>query len=203
MTCSGRGVRQLGFVDMLLGEEPVEGLLLVGAYRDTEVDAAHPLAAPLSRWREKADVRHVRLDNLAVPDSVAMVAEMLHVDPPAAASLVEVIEPHTGGNPYETVELLNALRSEGAFVATAAGWRWDAGAVRAHLGHSEVAGLLAARVEAMPSTSRQTVEAMACLGGRAELSLLQTATGAPRGRGGTGTGARPRRGSSGGGARGA
>ena len=175
------GRTPVGFVDMLLGEEPVGGLLLVGAYRDTEVDAAHPLAAPLSRWREKADVRHVRLDNLAVPDSVAMVAEMLHVDLPTAASLVEAIEPRTGGNPYETVELLNALRSEGAFVATAVGWRWDAVAVRHHLGQSEVAGILAARVEAMPSTSRQTVEAMACLGGRAELSLLQTATGAPAG----------------------
>ena len=175
------GRTPVGFVEMLLGEEPVRGLLLVGAYRDPEVDAAHPLAAPLSRWRERADVRHVRLDNLAVADSVAMVAEMLHVDPPTAASLVEAIEPRTGGNPYEMVELLNALRSEGAFVATAAGWRWDAVAVRDHLGHSEVAGILAARVEAMPSTSRQTVEAMACLGGRAELSLLQTATGAPAG----------------------
>ena len=90
-----------------------------------------------------------------------------------------MISPHTGGNPYETVELLNALRRDGVLTATAAGWRWDAAAVRAHLGRSEVAGLLAARVEAMPAPSRQLVEAMACLGGRAELSLLQTATAAP------------------------
>ena len=141
--------------------------------------------------------------NLPLSGSVAMVAEMLHVDPPTAASLVEVIEPHTGGNPYETVELLNALRSEGVLLATAAGWRWDAVAVRNHLGQSEVAELLAARVEAMPATSRQSVEAMACLGGRAELSLLQTATGDPAGAVEAGFGARPRRGSSGGGTRGA
>ena len=38
----------------MLGDEPVEGLLLVGAYREGDVDAAHPLAAPLSRWREQA-----------------------------------------------------------------------------------------------------------------------------------------------------
>ena len=47
------------------------------------------------------------------PGSVAMVAEMLHVDRAAAAGLVEVIDPHTSGNPYETVELLNALRRDG------------------------------------------------------------------------------------------
>ena len=51
--------------------------------------------------------------------------------------------------------------------------------MRARLGESEVAGLLAARVDAMPPASRPLVEAMACLGGRAELSLLQAATGAP------------------------
>ena len=45
--------------------------------------------------------------------------------------------------------------------------------MRAHLGRSEVAELLAARVDALPSVSRQMLEAMACLGGRAELSLLQ------------------------------
>ena len=203
MTCSGPGARPLGFVDLVLSEEPIEGLLLVGAYREDDVDAAHPLAAPLSRWRDQAGVRHLRLDNLPVSGLVAMVAEMLHVDPAAAAGLVEVIEPHTCGNPYETVELLNALRRDGVLAATAAGWRWDAAAVRAHLGRSEVAGLLAARVEAMPAPSRQMVEAMACLGGRAELSLLQTATGAPAGVVEQRAGARPRRGPAGGGARGA
>jgi signal transduction histidine kinase len=110
-----------------------------------------------------------------------MVAEMLHVDPATAAGLAEVIEPHTSGNPYETVELLNALRRDGVLAATTAGWRWDEAAVRAHLGQSEVAGLPAARVEAMPSSSRQMLEAMACLGGRAGLSLLQAATGTPAG----------------------
>ena len=48
-----------------------------------------------------------------------------------------------------------------------------------HLGRSEVAGLLAARVEALPAASREMVEAMACLGGRVELSVLQAATGEP------------------------
>ncbi len=169
----------LGFVDLVLCEEQIDGLLLVGAYREDDVDAAHPLAAPLSRWREQAGVRHLRLVNLPASGSVTMVAEMLHLDPAAAASLAEIIEPHTHGNPYETVELLNALRRDGVLTAGAAGWQWDEAAVRAHTGQSEVAGLLAARVHALPPPSRAMVEAMACLGGRAKLSLLQTASAEP------------------------
>ena len=166
------GGTPLGFVDLVLSEEPVDGLLLVGAYREGDVDAAHPLAAPLSRWRDQATVRHLRLDNLPQPSLTAMVAEMLRVDLATAAGLAAVTEPHTRGNPYETVELLNALRRDGLLTATAAGWRRDAAAVRAYLGHSEVAGLLAVRAAALPEESREVAEAMACLGGRAEPSLL-------------------------------
>jgi signal transduction histidine kinase/predicted Ser/Thr protein kinase len=173
------GRTPLGVVDLVLSEEPVDGLLLVGAYREDDMDAAHPLAAPLSRWRDQAGVQHLRLVNLSVPSVVPMVAEMLHVSAAAAAGLVEVIEPHTSGNPYATVELLNALRRDGVLTATTAGWRWDAAAVRAHVGQSEVAGLLTARLDAMPPPSREVVEAMACLGGRAELNLLQIATAEP------------------------
>ena len=173
------GGTPLGFVDLVLSEAPVEGLLLIGAYRDGDVDAAHPLAAPLSRWLDQVTVRHLRLGGLPGPSLAAMVAEILRVDRATAEGLAEVIEPHTRGNPYETVELLNALCRDGLLGATAAGWRWDPTAVAAHLGRSEAAGLATARVAAIPPRSRAMVEAMACLGGRAELSLLQAATGEP------------------------
>jgi len=168
----------LGFVDLLLSEEQVEGLFLVGAYREDEVTASHPLAPMISRWQRQTQLQQVRLANLPAASSVTMVAEMLHVDSAAAGGLAEVISPYTSGNPYETVELLNLLRGDGVLTATAAGWRWDDAAVRAHVGQSELTGVLAARVESMPEQSRAVLEAMACLGGRAELSLVQTATAA-------------------------
>jgi signal transduction histidine kinase len=173
------GSTPLGFVDLVLTEEPIEGLMLAGAYREGEVDTAHPLTAPLARWREQAGVRHLRLAGLAAAGVATMVAEMLQADEAAVASLAEAIAPHTGGNPYETVELLNALRRDGLLTATAAGWQWDEAAVRAHLGRSEAAGLTMARVAVIPPASGAMVEAMACLGGRAGLSLLQAATGEP------------------------
>ncbi|MEV0131104.1 AAA family ATPase [Dactylosporangium sp. NPDC050688] len=172
------GRTPLGFVDLVLNAEPIDGLLLVAAYREGDVDAVRPLAAARSRWCDQPGVRHLRLANLPVAGTVTMVAEMLHVDDAAAADLGEAISPHTSGNPYETVELLNALRRDGLLTA-GAGWRWDAAAVRTHLGRPEVAGLPAARADALPGQSRLMVEAMACLGGRAELGVLQTAVGEP------------------------
>jgi signal transduction histidine kinase/energy-coupling factor transporter ATP-binding protein EcfA2 len=167
----------IGFVDLVLREEPIDGLLLVAAYRDGVVDTSHPLADPLSRWSEQAGLLHVRLDNLAPSGLAELVADMLHVDVPAAAGLAAAIEPRTGGNPYETVELLDALRRDGVLVPAAGGWRWDEAAVRRHLGRPEVGRLATARVDALPARSRDVVHAMACLGGRAEIAVLQVATG--------------------------
>ena len=170
------GRTPLGVVDLVLSDDQIDGLFLVGAYRESD-DPAESLAALLSRWPEQAGVTQVRLANLTTPSLVTMVAEMLRVDPATAADLVQGIEPHSSGNPYETVELVNALRRDGVLTATAEGWRWDEAAVRTRLGKSEVATLVAARVEAMPATSRHLLEAMAALGGSAELSMLQAATG--------------------------
>ncbi|NMO50055.1 AAA family ATPase [Actinoplanes sp. TBRC 11911] len=173
----GGGV-PLGFVDMVLSNEGSEGLLLVAAYREGHVDPSHALAAMLERWSEAA-VPHVALENLTGPDLVAMLSETLHVAPAAADELGEVLQPHCHGNPYETVELLNALRRDGVLTAAPDGWRWDPAAVRAHLTQAEAGGLSAARVAAMPERSRRAVEAMACLGGRAKLSVLEIAIAAP------------------------
>ena len=93
------GGTPLGFVDLVLSEEPVDGLLLVGAYREGDVDAAHPLAAPLSRWRDQATVRHLRLGNLPEPGLAAMVADMLRVDLVTVAGLAGADRAAYAGQP--------------------------------------------------------------------------------------------------------
>src|SRR4029077_10140659 len=191
------GRTPLGVVDVVLGEEPIDGLLLVGAYRDDDVAATQLLAAMVPRWRDQPGVHHLRLDNLPPSSVVAMVADMLRVDTATAAALTGILAPHTSGNPYEVVELLNGLRGQGALTGTESGWSWDEPALREHLSRSDIAELLAARVRAMPAPTRDMVQAMACLGGRIELDVPRTAVaeapgvgqeraGAPGGGGGPG-----------------
>jgi signal transduction histidine kinase len=167
------GPTSVGVIDLVFREQ-VEGLLLVAAYRD-EVDPAHPLATSLSQWRQQPGVTHLHLLNLVPSNESALVAEILRVDHAAAGALAELIEPHTRGNPYETVEVLNTLRQQGILAPTSTGWSWDEPAVRSLLTRSKVAELAMARLAALPSASRDVLAAMACLGGRAELSVLAAA----------------------------
>src|SRR5262249_25813410 len=64
------GRTPLGFVDQIFSSvENIEGLLFVGAYRDSEVDATHPLAAMVDRWdRQQGGPTRLQLDNLSLAD---------------------------------------------------------------------------------------------------------------------------------------
>jgi diguanylate cyclase (GGDEF)-like protein len=174
------GAGPIALVDAVLNEPERSGLLLVCAYRDAEVDAAHPLTAMLARWRQPGSApRQIRLHNLSVAGLGALFAEMLRLAPPRAAELAEVVAVRTGGNPYDSLELLNALRREGTLMPGADGWQWDPMAVRRHLGRADVVELLIARIDALPAETGALLEMVACLGGEVAPDLLGAASDRP------------------------
>ena len=170
------GPGSIKFVDALLSDEGLSGLLLVSAYRDAEVDVAHPLTPMLARWdRHGLSPARLALRNLASSDLGALLQEMLRLSPEAAARLAEVVGERTGGNPFDTVELVNALRHDGALGLGEGGWQWDAAAIRRHIGRGEVVDLLKRRMDRLPAPTCHLLETMACLSGEVEISLLQDA----------------------------
>ncbi len=169
------GATPLGLIDQLLtGEEEVEGLVTVVAYRDTEVHETDPLGPLLPRWKGRPE--HLRLENLDRGSLIAMVAEMLHAPTDVVCDLAVSIFELTSGNPHETVELLNALRREDVLRPTGSGWWWDPAAIAKRLARQNVAQVMRARVDRMPVAARRVLEAMACLGNEVRLDVLRTAT---------------------------
>lgn len=166
------------FIDNVLNDTRLPGLLLVGAYRATEVDATHPLSDMLSRWARLASAPlQLQLQNLPPADLGALLGEMLRLAPGPAAQLARAISTNTQGNPFDTVELVNALRRDGALVPGKDGWHWEAATIRRFIGHGNVVDLLTDRIALLPPTSQQLLTIMACLGGGLGLDLLQAASG--------------------------
>jgi PAS domain S-box-containing protein len=167
----------LRIVDTLLRDDNLRGLLLVGAFREADRHTTEPLASMLSRW-ERLVPRplQLRLQNLPPAKLALLLEEMLRMPPDQAALLAQDLGERTGGNPYDTVELLNALRHEGLLVHGDTGWSWDTGQIRRYVGRSEVAELLAARMNRLPPYARALLELMACLSGELEPSVLEAAS---------------------------
>ena len=176
------GPAAFGFLDAVLDEPELPGVLVLGAFREAEVDAAHPLTAVLARLHRTSATSgggELRLANLPPGDLGALLAEVLRLPVVEVAPLAEALGARTGGNPFDTLELLNALRRDGALVPDGDRWCWDPVTVRRFVGSGDVVDLLAARIEALPAPGRHLLEVMACLGGDVDLRLLQVACGEP------------------------
>ncbi|MRV70399.1 diguanylate cyclase [Duganella sp. FT92W] len=164
---------QFALIDHLLTDGTLRGLLLVGAYRDLDIGPRHALTAMSPRWqRLEALAPLLRLDNLPQAGLGELLAGMLRLPAADAEALAADLLPLAGGNPYDTVELVNALRREGVLTLEQGGWHWDAAAVRRHAGAGGVLAALAARMAALPSPAPQLLETMACLGGEVAPALL-------------------------------
>jgi len=168
----------LGLLDAVLMDEGLRGLLVVAAYRDAAVDATHPLAAMLARWQRLGAMPEVlRLDNLPPDDLGRLIGQILRLPPAQAAALAAAVATHSGGNPYDTVELLNALRHEGILSPQERGWLWDDAALRRYVGQGNVLDLLATRIGRLPLPTAALLDTMACLGGEIRRDLLRAASG--------------------------
>ncbi len=167
------GPATLDFVDDVVTGQCPAGVLLVGTYRDSAVDAAHPLSGLLARWRRTAaPPLEVRLTNLPPTDAEALIGEMLRQPPSDVVSLADAVRRHTDGNPFDTVEFLNMLRDEDILRLTDEGWTWDTDGLDRPIAQGDVLSLLTARISALPAATRDLLQVMACLGGEVDLDLL-------------------------------
>ena len=154
------------------------GLMVVAATRALSTETACPLTAALLRLEAAGTgPRRLRLENLGPNCLSELVGGMLRMPADDARPLAAVIGARTGGNPFDTVELLNGLRRDGVLQQHGGEWHWDGAAVHRHVGSGDVSGLLTARLRALPDGTRTVLATLACLGAEATVPLLAAATG--------------------------
>ena len=118
----------LDLLEDLLIQTDVKHLMLIGAYRNNEVDSTHPLMRRLSAIRDAgAPVEEIALAPLGREDVERLVADSVHCSPERAAPLAQLVHEKTAGNPFFTIQFISALVDEDllTFERAAAQWSWD------------------------------------------------------------------------------
>ena len=88
-------------------------LLILGTYRETEVDEAHPLEQALAEFRRARTLQTLRLEGLDEEEVAAMISSRSGRAPPPAVA--RAITERTQGNPFFVEELLRDLTVEADF----------------------------------------------------------------------------------------
>ena len=157
-------------------------LMLIGAYRDNEVDATHPLTARLQAVRDAgAKVEEIRLAPLTRAHVGNLIADALHCAPESIESLAHLMRDRTGGNPFFVIQFLRAL-AEGnllTFERDARQWRWDTERIRASDYTDNVVDLMAGKLIRLPPATQRALQQLACLGNVVDIATLSAVLDVP------------------------
>ena len=167
----------LDLLEDILTQPDIGHLLLIGAYRDNEVDATHPLMRKLDAIREAgATVQDIVLAPLNYRDLGQLIADSLRCNPQHANPLVGLVQEKTGGNPFFASQFLYALADEAllSFNQADARWTWDLGRIHAKRYTDNVVDLMVIKLNRLPVETQAALCQLACVGFGAEFALLGT-----------------------------
>jgi PAS domain S-box-containing protein len=165
----------LDLIEDLLIQPDVQHLLLIGAYRDNEVKATHPLMRKLEAIHGAgALVQEITLAPLAKEDLERLIADSLHCAPERVSSLALLVHEKTGGNPFFTIQFISALAEEGllTFDHGSRRWTWDLTRIHAKGYTDNVVDLMVGKLNRLPFETQKTLKEFACLGNSAEITTL-------------------------------
>lgn len=170
----------LDLLEDLLIHSKSQHLLLLGAYRDNEVDALHPLTARLQTIRQ-AGVRidEITLSPLTLAHTEQLIADSLCCEREPISPLAQLVQEKTAGNPFFVIQFLHALADEAllAFDHDSRKWRWSPDRIHAKGYTDNIVDLMVCKLARLPDETRRELQQLACLGNAADVGKLSLVLG--------------------------
>jgi class 3 adenylate cyclase/tetratricopeptide (TPR) repeat protein len=146
-------------------------VMVLGTYRDVELDLGRPLARTLDGLVRQRRVHRVSLRRLPESDVAAMLEALGGRGAPAP--LVEAIYRETEGNPFFVEEIFKHLAESGQLFDTAGGWLDDLHVAELDVPES-VRLVLGRRLERLSEESRRALSAAAVIGRSFSFALINS-----------------------------
>jgi predicted ATPase/GAF domain-containing protein/anti-anti-sigma regulatory factor len=165
----------LKLIQVLLTDPEIGHLLVIGAYRDNEVDESHPLRIALDELpRLGATVNEITLRPLAPSDVVELLADTLRRERPLVEPLARVVLERTQNHPFFLKQFLGMLYGEGLirFDRVPGAWIWDLEGITRCPVADDVVDFMAAKIRRLAPATQRILELAACIGHQFDLRTL-------------------------------
>ena len=135
-------------------------LLILGTYRETELDRPHPLANALVNWNRERLVTRISLRRFDVAETTAQIGSLLGDS--VSADFGEAVHLETEGNPFFVEEVLKSLIEQGSVRRESGQWK------RCEVGQlvlpQSVKEAIGSRLNRISQESNEVLRAAAVLG---------------------------------------
>ncbi|MEG4634462.1 AAA family ATPase [Microcoleus sp. AR_TQ3_B6] len=149
-------------------------LLVLGAYRDNEVCAAHPFMLTVDEIvKSGAVVNTITLEPLSLGNLNQLVADTLICDLSSSQPLTELVYQKTKGNPFFSTQFIKSLYEDGQII-----FDWDVGHWQCDIAQvrfadaSDVVEFMAAQLQKLPGETQEVLKLAACIGAQFDLDTL-------------------------------
>ena len=163
----------------LLTDSDPRALLVIGAYRDNEVGADHPLSIASDRLeRGGARIRRLLLGSLDQPSLLQFLADCLRVDQAAVMGLERLIREKTDGNPFFVIEFLKTLQHDDllSLDRSRGQWIFRLDAIAASATTDNVVTLMTQHIQRLSPAAQHVLRLAACIGNPFRWGTFLTAT---------------------------
>jgi len=169
----------LTLLKALVSNKEIHNLLVIGAYRDNEIDSGHPLMLVLEEIKkEKIAAHNIWLGPLKITNVGQIIKEILGEDNRRVMSLAEVVFNKTNGNPFFINEFLKSIYRDKILQPGAEpgeNWRIDLESLHQLQVTDNVADLLVMKIKKYLIGSQELIKLAACIGTQFSLELLSLA----------------------------
>ncbi len=172
----------LRLIELLMGDEDIHHLFIIGAYRDNETGPDHPLSIAIEKLEKSSeDIERIALFPLGRRHVRMLLADTLHRNEHAVRSLADLVVGKTGGNPFFVNQFLMTLYQE-RLIAFAPGedengekcicWNWDLKAIERLDFTDNVVDLMVGKLQRLPADTQRVLRLAACVGNNFDIHTL-------------------------------
>ncbi|RPI67596.1 MAG: GAF domain-containing protein, partial [Ignavibacteriae bacterium] len=171
-------VASLQLLERVLLSEQATCLAIVGAYRDNEVDALHPLMGAMKRLSGRVEIEHLHLDRLSERSIADIVADTLRCSADDVRDLADYLSTQTEGNPLFLTQSLSYWHDTSliTYDEQSRSWTYNIQAIRSAGIPDNVVDLVVANIRRLPEDAQVALQIAACIGNEFELDVLRTIT---------------------------
>ncbi|MGD1809650.1 AAA family ATPase [Dapis sp. BLCC M126] len=165
----------LKLMKLVMEKSEINYLLLIGAYRDNEVNVGHPLILTIEEIKTTGPiVNQIILSPLGQSALNNLVADTINYSSEKSVILTEQIYRKTKGNPFFSTQFIKSLYKEGLifYDEQQEKWLFNLAKIKILAGSGDVVELMAAQIKKLPQSTQELLKLAACISNEFDLKTL-------------------------------
>ncbi len=167
----------LHLLQLIIGDNSLKYILLIGTWRDNEVSTEHPLLTTVKKLNVLAYHEEVLLQAIDQSAITRLLRDILYQDNDDIIALSQLIYHKTAGNPFFIHQFIQHLYTQKLLILQKGKWCWDLEIIKEQPFMDNVIDIMRGTITALPNKTRILLHQAACIGNQFYLKELSAING--------------------------